>query len=95
MKTAIKLSWMLILAILIPAVARAVPVQITFEGVVFSSRDDTNIFGSGTGMDTIVGATAKSIFIFDTDDICRWRSKPAYNWRTSSIWQGIRCSRFA
>lgn len=69
MKTAIKLSWMLILAILIPAVARAVPVQITFEGVVFSSRDDTNIFGSGTGMDTIVGATAKSIFIFDTDDI--------------------------
>lgn len=54
--------------ILLPIGAMATPITITATGTVYSSEDDNNYFGLGTGNDTMSGATIVAEFMFDTDD---------------------------
>jgi hypothetical protein len=48
--------------------ALAVPITVTATGQITNSRDDLNIFGLGTGSNTILGASITAIWTFDTDN---------------------------
>lgn len=65
MKSTLMPRW-LALAWLLPVLAHAAPISVTATGQVISSRDDMNLFGLGTGFNTLVGATITATWTFDS-----------------------------
>jgi hypothetical protein len=59
----------LVLSALVAGPAAATTIAGAFTGIVFSSDDETNVFGAGTGVGTLDGQTVTGAFSYVFEDV--------------------------
>lgn len=68
MKNIIRLS-ITVAVLVFSGLVQAIPIVVTATGVVSESRDDLDLFGFGSGSNTLLGAEITSTWLFDTDNL--------------------------